>query len=590
MFSGNNSVNQQKWHLAPQAPEDWQWQFPEIPAILRQLLWLRNIKEQKDVDEFLNPDYGDDLHDPFLFNEMEKAVEKILEMIGQKRNIAVYGDYDADGVTGAIILKTTLEALGAKIIDVYLPHREKEGYGLNNQAIKYLKEKGAELIITCDCGVANIQEVDFGKSLGLDFIITDHHKILNELPQAFAIIHPNLPNSRYPFKHLTGGGVAFKLACALIQKAKEKGIAQIENGFEKWLLDLVAISTIADFGPLIGENRTLVKYGLIVLKKTRRLGLKKIYLKAGINQEKIDTWSIAYQITPRINAAGRMNHASAAYKLLIAENEEEAEKLASELEKTNQTRQQEADRVFLEAKEQIAQQKFKYFLSAFDKNWPAGIIGLVASKLSEEFYRPVIVGTNKENGEVVASLRSPIENFDVMDALKEIKNQNAQIIQKFGGHSRAAGLSLMNFNDWPILANLLENLAEEKLRNFDFQKEISIDTELTLKDINWELWEMIEALEPFGEGNPRPIFLIKNLKVLGIRQVGNEGKHLKLFVGDDENNTKEIIGFCFGNICEHFTLGEVIDVVVEIGVNEWNGNQELQLKLIDARLAQNYNL
>jgi single-stranded-DNA-specific exonuclease len=566
-----------RWVISELAPQEWQNQFPELPPILKQLLWNRGLRTQEAIDEFLNPDYGSDLHNPFLFKDMEKAVERIFQAIEKKEKIAIYGDYDADGVTGSVILETTLRALGAEISEVHLPHREKEGYGLNKEVVQHLISLGSKIIITCDCGIANFEEVEIAHEKEVDVIITDHHHLPERIPPAYAILHPHLPDCGYPFRDLTGGAVAYKLAVGLLSKYRKLNPQkEIETGFEKWLLDLVAISTIADVGRLIGENRTLVKYGLIVLQKTRRLGLLKLYEVAGLKQNEIDTWAITYLITPRINAAGRLNHANTAYRLLISNDENEAKQLAEELSQTNQLRQQETDRVVLEAKEQIGDGNGKYLLAAFKKDWSVGVIGLAASKLSEEFARPVLVACQNENGYIIGSGRS-INQFDIVEALERVKG----LMIKFGGHPKAAGFALKDREHWEMLVNHLEEMAKEKLTGFDLRPAIYVDAKLSLNEINWDLWRIIETMEPFGEGNPRPKFLLEGLTVVDLERVGNDGKHLRLLVTDERHLPYKMIGFCFGDWCEYLKIGDKINVVFELGVNEWNGNQELQLKIVD---------
>lgn len=572
------TMQEKQWIIADPAPKEWQEKFPELPPILRQLLWNRGIESQEAIDEFLNPDY-EDLHDPYLFKDMEKAVELIFTAIAKKEKIGVYGDYDADGITGAVILVSTLKALGAQT-EVYLPNREKEGYGLNKEAVNFLIKKGVKLIVTCDCGIANFEEVALAKYHGTDVIITDHHHVPEQVPPADAILHPLVSDSGYPFKGLTGGGVAYKFAHGLILKDKRQKVkGKIEEGFEKWLLDLVAISTVADVGKLIGENRTLVKYGLMVLRKTRRLGLLKLYEVAGIKQAEIDAWSIAFQITPRINAAGRMDHANAAYKLLISQDEGEARQLALDLNKSNSERQQVTEKIINDAKKQMGDFK-KYFLSAYTKEWPAGVIGLAAGRIADEFYKPTMIGCENTNGQSVGSIRS-IGQFNIIEALEESKD----LMAKFGGHPKAAGFSLRDFSQWPLLVNHLEETAKMRLRGFDLRPALKIDTEISLVEANWDLCQILEMMEPFGEGNSQPKFLSTNVRIIKMDIVGNGQKHLRLNVADDSNLFYKMIGFSFGERSKSFSIGDKIDVVFELGVNEWNGNRELQLKIVDFRPA-----
>lgn len=571
-------VKEKQWIIAPPAPADWQKQFSELPPFLRQLLWNRGIKTQKEIDEFLNPDYSKDLHDPFLFKDMTKATERIFAAIEKKEKIAVYGDYDADGVTGAVILETTLKALGAKISEVHLPHREKEGYGLNKEAVKHLITLGSKLIITCDCGIANFEEVKMAQEQGTDVIITDHHHVPQNIPPAYAILHPLLPDSGYPFVYLTGGGVAYKLACALVLSSKLKmQNVKLKDGFEKWLLDLVAISTIADVGKLIGENRTLVKYGLIVLRKTQRLGLIKLYEAAKVNQNSIDAWSVAFQITPRINAAGRMNHATVAYRLLACDDEAKAAELAQELNKTNQERQKETDKIVTEAKKQIDEEG-KFFLSAYSEDWTPGVIGLAAGKIADEYHRPVVLATKNNEGMIMGSARS-IDQFDIIQAMADL----ADLFDRFGGHPKAAGFTLKDAAGWKNFQERMEALAKDRLKDLDLRSSLSIDAQVTLPEISWDLWQAVADMEPFGEKNPRPRFLAENLKVLALETVGNGDKHLRLSVTDETRVPRKMIGFCFGHWCEHLSVGDKIDVVFEVGVHEWNGNRELEMKVVDLK-------
>jgi single-stranded-DNA-specific exonuclease len=308
---------ERKWEVASKIDDEIKARFPEIAPTVLQLLWNRGLRTQAAIDEFLNPDYGRDLHDPFLFRDMSKACERLGRACREREKIAVHGDYDADGVCAAAIAVTTLRALGAEA-GVFLPHREIDGYGLNRRTVERLAAEGVKVIVTCDCGIANAAEVALAREKGMDVIITDHHALPAELPGAFATIHPQVPGETYPRDGLAGGGVAWKLAQALVRRAARGGVA-LPPGFEKWLLDLVAISSVADLVPLLGETRTLVKYGLVVLGKTRRVGLRELMLAAGVYAEDgrprraIDSATIGFQIAPRLNAAGRLDHANAAF-------------------------------------------------------------------------------------------------------------------------------------------------------------------------------------------------------------------------------------------------------------------------------------
>jgi len=506
--------------------------------IIDQLLENRGIKNR---EQFFNPKY-EDLADPFLMKGVKKAVGRIR----RARKIAIFGDYDADGVTGAIILKNLVESLKFQPI-VYIPDRKKEGYGLNAKAIKELAEQSADLIITVDCGISDFTEVALANKLGIDVIITDHHAIPEKLPDAFAIINPKQNNCSYPFKRLAGVGVAFVLARAF------------KFDFEKWLLDLVAIGTVADCMDLIGENRILVKYGLIVLEKTRNLGLRSIL------PSKIDARSIAFQIAPRLNSAGRMDHANTSYQLLVSSSEKEVEKLAQKLEKNNQHRQRETEKILKEAREKInLDQKFIF---AYNRNWLIGVIGLVAGKLCDEYHRPVVI-----IGEDAGSCRS-IDAFNIIEALTECSD----FLVEFGGHARAAGFKIET-NKIKIFEQKLEKIVEQKLKPEDLICSLEIDAELQTEEVGWGLYNQIQLFEPFGEGNPKPKFLLKNALIQDIRCVGNGNQHLRMSASGFK-----AIGFNCAGYASHLKIGDKIDLVFELEQDDWQGYKNLQLKIVDLR-------
>jgi single-stranded-DNA-specific exonuclease len=577
-----------QWKTANPITEEFKNRFPQLNGLVLQLLFNRGLDTQEKIDEFLNPDYGVDLHDPFLFSDMEKAVERIFKAIKNNEHIIVYGDYDADGVTGSVVLIKTLEFLGAQNVKVFIPHREKDGYGLNENTINDIHSQGCDLIITTDCGISNIKEVKFAKELGIDVIVTDHHHPPENLPDAIALINPKIPNSKYPFDQLAGVGVAFKLVQALFLKSTDEISPNSREAFEKWLLDLVAIGTIADCCPIIGENRTLVKYGLVVLNRTQRMGLKRLIEDAGFDfdsKKKLTTYNIGFQIGPRINAAGRIDHATSAFELLISDTLENASKLSANLNNTNKQRQSETENIFKEAKKQALDQKDDYLIATCGKDWQIGIVGLVASRIVQEFNRPALVMGESES--VITGSARSIPQFNVIEALESV----ADLLQRFGGHSQAAGFTLKSKDNLGEFKARLKKLAKEKLQDLDISPVLEIDAEAKLADINWELFENIEKFEPFGGANSEPLFLIKGAEVTMVRGVGQDEKHLRLTIKQN-NKFFPIIGFCFGNTdngtenwCEKLNVGDVVDVVVNVSVNEWNGSRELQLKLVDIAIS-----
>jgi single-stranded-DNA-specific exonuclease len=566
---------EKRWQVAERFPEEFKKSFPEMDDVVLQLLWNRNLKTQKEIDEFFNPDYGADVHSPFLFKDMERAVARIKKAVENQEKVLVYGDYDADGVCASTILYETLKKMGS-VPEVFLPHRETDGYGLNLKRVEEFAASGTKLIITCDCGISNAPEVARANELGMEVIITDHHEVPAVLPQAFATIHPQTEDN-YPWKGLSGAGVAWKLSQALL---KDSG------GFEKWFLDLVAISCVSDVMPLLGETRTLTKYGLLVLNKTKRLGLKKLIESASIKPGALDTYSIGFMIAPRINAAGRMNHASAAFKLMIEENAETAVLLAGKLNKENSERQKQAEKIFLEAKFLVVEEKQEEnaAILVFKSDWMASLVGLAAGKLAETFYRPAIAMTERE-GRIIGSGRS-IEGVDLM----ELMNATAKFLDKFGGHKGACGFTLKEGADLEEFKKEFVAVAAEKVKGLDLAPRLNVDAEISFEQADWKLYENLVKFEPFGEKNPHPRFMVKGAKVMAVEAVGNGDKHLRLFVSHTVGSEapysptmKKMIGFFIGQHIEKLKIGTIIDIIFEVGVNEWNGNRELQYKIIDIK-------
>ncbi len=597
-----------KWIIKSTPPEQFISDHPELPPIVARLLYTRGIQTQTQIDEFINPDYSSDIHDPFLFRDMDKAIAIIFDAIQNHKNITVHGDYDADGVCAATILVKTILKLGAKPFTekeneegtrVFLPHREIDGYGLNKNTITHLHQKHkTNLIITCDCGVSNLEEIKLAKELGMQVIVTDHHAIPADLPPADAIIHPKLPGETYPDKGLCGAGVAFKLAQALLQKHCANTFGKLSEqesceGFEKWLLDLVAIATVGDMVPLIGESRTLTRYGLTVLNKTKNIGLRELFVTTGIADESgklkrvCDTHTIGFQIVPRLNAAGRMEHANAAFELLMSDDKVTAKKLAEQLNKNNTDRQKLTEQIVSAAREQIAttKQTDAPVLFVFDENWTTGILGLVAGKLKDEFYKPVIALGKSADGDIVGSGRS-IAEFNLIAAIQSMP----QFFIKFGGHPQAAGLSIADKKTLEKFKNTITKKAKTELENVELIPQIEIDAEVNLEDVNWKLYDLLQKFEPFGMNNPEPTYAARGLTLVSADPVGQDGKHLRLMVKHNSHTVRKTIAFGFGDTTRHpenwrVTLhpNDKIDLAFTIDVNEWNGNRELELKIEDIK-------
>ncbi|MBX4187737.1 MAG: single-stranded-DNA-specific exonuclease RecJ [Candidatus Doudnabacteria bacterium] len=549
--------------------------LPEYPGMVSKLLALRGITDQQQIHDYLNPDYSK-LIDPFIFKDMDKSCQRIWGAIDKKEKIVIYADYDADAITASSVLTLGLRKLGATV-DCYIPDRFTEGYGMNLEAIQKVKQDGANLMITVDCGTNSVAEAKLCREIGLDLIISDHHEITGQLPEAYTLINPKNPEDLYPFKYLTGVGVAFKIIQALFSNSARTSAAGVIPGWEKWLLDLVAIGTVADLQSLTSENRIMVYYGLQVLNKTRWPGLRALLDTAKFKPGKFTTHTLGFVVAPRINAAGRIKHADVAYKMLISDNIIEAQNYAMELEGLNLHRQQLTEQILSEAREQILLVSDKKVLLASGANWPKGVVGLVAGKLAEEFGKPVLI---MDRGELQAtgSARSH-PNFDIVKALTYSKD----LLEKYGGHTQAAGFTLRSDKIESLYMKLLE--FAETFAPDDSGPVLEIDAEMSSTDLNWETYELIEKFEPFGIGNPRPKFLGKSLQLVDCRTVGADSQHLKLRALWN-GKVAEAIAFKQGYLTAKLKPGSSFDAVFEVEANEWNGHKDLQLKIIDINILE----
>ncbi|MEK7105350.1 MAG: single-stranded-DNA-specific exonuclease RecJ [Patescibacteria group bacterium] len=571
-----------RWVVAEPISSEISATFPELHPSIVQVLWNRGLRSQEEMDIFLSPDWSRDVFSPFEFTRMQEAVDRVFAALASGEMITVHGDYDADGVCGSTVLMSTLREVSRALdlttqTSVFLPHREKDGYGLSLKTVEHLHEnEKTKLIITVDCGISNGGAIARAKELGIDAIVCDHHQMPEVLPEGAILLHPLVPGETYPNKKLCGTGVAFKLACGLIHEARKQG-ANFPEGYEKWLLDLVAIATVTDVMPLIGENRTLEKYGLVVLNKTRRPGLQALIKAAGIEDKDLDTWSIGFQLGPRINAAGRMNHANAAYNLLMVEDPAEAEQLALALNLSNTDRQKASEELYQLAKQQLGVAGERKILFAVGDGWSIGLAGLVAGKLMNDYGLPVFVICKLEAGHYAASGRS-LHGFDVTAAMKTC----GQYLMKFGGHPQACGMSCADEENLTAFMAAMSDQAATYFLKKDATPTIQIDGELDPKRVDWDLVSGLHDLEPFGEAHPRPLFVAYGLTLNAFDTVGSDKQHLRLTAGG-----KKMIGFRFGEWVQKLTINDKIDVVYEIGVNEWNGNKEIQLRIVDLRLCQN---
>lgn len=574
-------VIKKTWRILPSAPKEFHKKFPEYPGIIVDLLYHRVGKNKRAVKEFFCSDFQKDLHDPFAFRDMKKAVRRIQKAVKSKEKIAIFGDYDVDGVTSVTILYDTIRQLGAAP-KVYIPDRSREGYGMNVSAVEYLKSLGVGLIITVDCGIRDNQEVEKAAELGMDVIVTDHHLPGKVIPPAYATINCHLKKERYPFKELSGAGVAYKLACALVQLAPNRdGLGKaprgtFKKGFEKWLLDLVALGTIADMVPLIGENRTLVKYGLIVLGKTQRVGIRSLFSSARLplkTDVAPDTTQISFQIAPRLNAAGRMDHANASFELLKTGDPAEAQSIATGLESKNSRRQRLTDKIVKEIEARVNEKIKVIFLG--DRDWPIGVAGLAAGKICEKYARPAFI-YNIEKNECRGSIRS-ISKFKVVRVLEKCRD----LLTEYGGHDYAGGFTFPLKNQKKLLKRL-ESLADKMLKYEDLAWETRIDGRISLADVNWDLLKEIRRMEPFGVGNSTPLFLAEKVALANCSTVGNGNKHLKMWFRNGDVNI-ESIAFGKGEKYCNLKFPVLLDIVFEISSDEWNGQKKLQLIVRDLR-------
>jgi len=562
----------------------------DLDPIVFKLLGNRGV-DVKDIDTFLNPQYERDTHDPFLFDDMQRAVERIIEALKKNERITIYGDYDVDGVCASTVLFDTLSALGANVT-VYMNHRERDGYGMQLKAVEHLAEEGTTLIITDDSGISNKKEIAYAKSFGMDTIITDHHQVppTDDIPDAYAIIHPQVRADRYPFKYLAGGGSAFKLAQALIHITSDPWLSDVKiaakdlqgkpirwDVFEKWLLDAVCLSTIGDCVPLRGENRVFVKYGLLVLAKAKRPGLRIILQRAGFLGKPITPRIVSFTLAPRINAASRMEHGTLAFRLMTTASESEAIELADILEEKNTERQKVTERILSEASKQLKPYvaEHKKILVGIGDEWSLGVLGLVAGRLCNQFNRPVVLAT-RANGHTHGTARS-IEQVHITNTFHSVSH----FFEKFGGHAAAGGFLMKEEVDFNEFRTALEE-STSSVTQEHLTPTLTLDEEISLSQITWKLWDVLEQMEPYGEGNKKPLFLITDVIVREIRTIGKNNKHLRLVV-EQGGISKKVIAFSFGKVSEILHMGDHIDMACEIGMNEWNGSKELQISLVDYR-------
>jgi len=533
-----------------------------ISKILAQVLVNRKVKTIAEAEKFLKAGM-DDLFRPQLFSDMPKAVALVRKALENKEKVMVFGDYDVDGITSTVLVKNTLVSMGLDVLH-HIPHRISEGYGLNKEIITFAKENNVKLMVTADCGTANHKEVEGLRQANIDVIVTDHHEPQGiGLPAASSLINPKLKNSGYPFRDLAGVGVAYKFCQAVSG-------SQLSDD-----LDLVTLGTIADSVPLNGENRIIAREGLLRLPDTKREGLRAIIDNTGIKNKKFNSTYVSFIIAPRLNASGRMGSAELSLKLLMSGSYDEAQKLAKELEQFNRQRQKVEARILEEAEEMINQQvnfkEQKVIVIAKD-DWHQGVLGIVASKLADRFYRPAIVISLKEDL-CKGSARS-IKNFHLFDALVDCK----ELLNSFGGHAHAAGL-LITKDNIDEFRKSINKLAHDRLNLEDLLPSIDIDAELVLGDLNEAMVREMEILEPFGMGNPEPLFYSRGLKLKG--QVQSLSRETLKFWATDGKTTCQVIGFGMAGLLNSLMQAETFDLVYTPKIDSWRQDESLILEAKD---------
>lgn len=535
-----------------------------ISNLLAKILVNKNLIKKEDIDLFLKPTRHD-FHNPYLMPDMALAVDRIIKAINNKEKILIYGDYDVDGITSITVVKNFLLERGANVTQ-YIPNRLNEGYGLNKDAIKKISDDAVNLIITVDCGISGIEEVDYANSLGLEVIVTDHHEVGEVLPNAIAVVDAKRKDSTYPFRELAGVGVGFKLIQAIAQRLELE-----EKEYLKYL-DIVCIGTISDIVPLVDENRVIAKLGLKLVEVTKNVGLKALLEASGY--KKIDSFTVSFGLAPRINACGRMGKEKEALNLFLTQDENEAKKIALRLNEYNKERQDIEKRIYEDAVNKIEKsEKNKQVLVLGSENWHHGVIGIVASKITDLYFKPsILICFEEDKGK--GSGRS-IPGFDLYESLTNCSEN----LEKFGGHSMAVGVTLKKEN-FEKFKEEFEKYAQNS-NICDIIPIIKIDEEITLEDINIKAVEELNMLEPFGEANKMPLFMYKNLKIHSIRTL-SEGKHIKLTLKDN-NFYIDSIGFNLGHLAEEYQIGDKVDMVGSLEINRFNGRESVQINLKDLR-------
>ena len=549
-------------------------ELKKYPNLLNHLLFSRGIKTLTEAESFLNLDYEEGIFNPFLIKGMQIAVERLLEAIQKNHKVMIYSDYDADGIPGAVILNDFFKKIGFLNFQNYIPNRLQEGYGLNTKAVEKFISERVEVLITIDCGITNITEIKLAQDKGIDVILTDHHLVNGgELPPALVILNSKQAGDDYPDEMLCGAGVVFKLIQALI----EKGDFGIVKGWEKWLLDMVGLATIADMVPLKKENRIFAKYGLLVMKKSPRVGLMKLLRKMKVDQKFLTEDDISFMLAPRINAASRVADPRIAFDLFSTGDEVIAGKLADQLDKLNNQRKTLMATAVREAKRKIKEKGLKEMIVVGHTDWNLGLSGLIASSLKDFYKRPCFVWGTDEQGHYCGSCRS--ETIDLMKLMNLVEEG---VFAYCGGHRFAGGFGIVSEQIYFLEEKLLQ--AWEKIADKNPVEEIFVDKKLSLEDINWENYKYIEQLAPFGPENPKPLFLFENIRIMQIRVFGKTSNHLELVFANGNQHKIKAIDFFSQKIKDKkssLQMGDSLSFLANFEKNVFGGKNELRLRIVE---------
>lgn len=543
--------------------------------LLLDLLYKRGITDEKDIDVFLNPDYVRDLNDPFLMRDMERACVRIFEAVENDEKIVIYADYDCDGIPGAVILQDFFKKIDYKNVEVYIPQRNSEGYGLNMEAIKIFRDKSIKLLITIDLGITAVDEVAQAEVDGIDVIITDHHLPPETLPRAYAILNPKVDD--YPEKMLCGAGVVFKFAQAFIKKYGE--YFELKDGVEKWMLDMAGLATLSDRVPLLGENRAIAYFGMKVLRKSPRAGLQKLLKKMNIDQRYLSEDDVGFMITPRLNAASRMDDPMRAFELLSTGDEAEADALATHLSNINDDRKTMVKSIMRDVNKRFEKREEAEVIVVGDPSWKIGILGLVAGKICDAHQKPVFVWGKDENDCIKGSCRS-----DGSVSVVELMAEATEYFIDYGGHELAGGFTVHTDKIHFLEEALVKSLSVVKRNDLSDDEQTKYDVKADLGMVNKKIWREIEKMAPFGCENEKPVFLFENVKLDKLKKFGKNGsgEHIELSVSDNKGSAVAISFFSgvdsFKTILEE---GKKVNLLATLDLSRFRGREELRLRVLD---------